>query len=73
MLRCKTCGGVYPDKQRDGTLYFHACPPSWDGTAKQYVERTDKRDENVKVIRDAAGVIERIDIQSAGKGSELAP
>lgn len=30
MLKCNTCGGIYPATQADGTLYFHACPPLGD-------------------------------------------
>jgi hypothetical protein len=27
MQRCRTCGGLYPERQPDGTRYFHACAP----------------------------------------------
>jgi hypothetical protein len=27
MVTCTTCGGRYAPIQRDGTQYFHACPP----------------------------------------------
>lgn len=27
MLKCSSCGGVYPDVLADGTSYFHRCPP----------------------------------------------
>jgi len=27
MLKCKSCGGTYEPVLRDGTQYFHACPP----------------------------------------------
>lgn len=27
MLKCNTCGGVYASVQRDGSAYFHHCPP----------------------------------------------
>jgi len=27
MLKCNTCGGTYEPIQRDGSQYFHACPP----------------------------------------------
>lgn len=25
--KCAACGGVFLDPQRDGSAYFHACPP----------------------------------------------
>lgn len=25
--RCNTCQGEYDDQGKDGSLYFHACPP----------------------------------------------
>jgi hypothetical protein len=25
--QCVTCGGVYDDRDANGVLYFHACPP----------------------------------------------
>jgi hypothetical protein len=25
--QCVSCGGVYDSVQRDGSIYFHACPP----------------------------------------------
>jgi len=25
--RCEKCGGVYQDPQRDGSRYYHVCPP----------------------------------------------
>jgi hypothetical protein len=28
LIECNVCGGRYPDVQRDGTQYFHACPKS---------------------------------------------
>lgn len=27
MVRCNVCGGTYEPIQRDGSQYFHACPP----------------------------------------------
>ena len=26
-FRCNACGGEYDDRQTDGSLYFHTCPP----------------------------------------------
>lgn len=26
-MQCNSCGGVYETLQRDGLLYYHACPP----------------------------------------------
>lgn len=45
-LQCKTCGGVYYDKDSDGIRYFHACSPvlNKDGN---YIEQPQKRDENI--------------------------
>lgn len=46
-LKCNTCGGTYDDVQADGVRYFHACAPMWDAGTEAYVERPNKRDENV--------------------------
>lgn len=27
MMKCNSCGGTYPTDQRDGTRYYHVCPP----------------------------------------------
>lgn len=27
MLKCKSCGGEYEPKTRDGAAYYHTCPP----------------------------------------------
>lgn len=27
MVKCNVCGGTYEPIQRDGSQYFHACPP----------------------------------------------
>lgn len=27
MVKCQACGGTYEATQKDGTLYFHRCPP----------------------------------------------
>ena len=57
-FRCPECAGEYEDPSRDGTPYFHACPP--DRTTGQRPDprpgedgaiRTpwdNPRDENVK-------------------------
>jgi hypothetical protein len=47
MMKCATCNGVYRPDQRGGYRYFHACPPVFDAGKQDYIERADKRDENV--------------------------
>ena len=27
ILNCNSCGGTYPDTDRDGAPYYHACSP----------------------------------------------
>jgi len=46
--RCKSCGGRYERVQRDGSIYFHACPPRIVGPDETTVERVYKRDENLR-------------------------
>jgi len=29
-LKCNACGGIYDTVQKDGTEYYHACPPLSD-------------------------------------------
>ena len=28
LKRCGNCGGEYPERQADGGVYVHACPPA---------------------------------------------
>lgn len=44
--RCKSCDGLYYDKDSAGLRYFHACSPvvNKDGQAS---EIPNKRDENI--------------------------
>jgi hypothetical protein len=30
MRKCNACGGVYEPVQRDGTEYYHVCPPLYE-------------------------------------------
>jgi len=48
--RCNTCNGEYDDELPDGTEYYHACPPVYDAARQRFVERPEKRDENVPRI-----------------------
>lgn len=68
MNKCKSCGGEYEPTQADGIQYFHACPPVWDAQASKYVERADKRDENVVVTGVDKTGKSTTAIKSAGKG-----
>lgn len=71
MTRCKSCGGTYVPVGADGLTYYHACPPVWDDSNKRYVERADKRDENVRVTghdKDGRPIVEP---KSPGKGVEV--
>jgi hypothetical protein len=52
--KCLTCAGVYSHLGADGMLYFHTCPPVFDDKKQAYVERANKRDENVDVVKAAA-------------------
>jgi hypothetical protein len=65
-FRCLACDGVYADVQRDGALYFHACPPLPPDKHGLQPERPNRRDENIAVDRRgrAAG------IRSEGAGVE---
>ncbi len=75
-FRCNSCQGTYRDTQADGTLYFHACPPTPNplfqpDTAKplpdprESIERPNKRDENITV--DAQGKAAGIKAAGAGR------
>lgn len=84
--RCKCCGGEYSPVQSDGSLYFHACPPTtrpaerMEGVPPVKVvvteseERPNKRDERLveHVERDTDGNIRkrRSDVVSEGEGFE---
>lgn len=48
-FRCRSCGGVYPDTQAQGTTYHHACPPLPRDRKHPLVtvERGGKRDERI--------------------------
>lgn len=46
--RCQSCGGTYSDTQRDGTLYFHACPPDHIDERGERVPIPNRRDENIR-------------------------
>lgn len=67
-FRCRSCGGVYPDTQANGSTYHHACGPM-PRDRKQpllIVERADKRDE--RIVHDGYGRL--AGIVSEGKGVE---
>lgn len=52
-FKCKACGAVYTDTQRDGTTYHHACPAvePIDGKPAKPMPR---RDENIALARGGA-------------------
>ena len=67
--KCNSCGGTYyPDQ--DGS-YYHACAPfSIDG--KTWIERPDKRDENVVVTgtqKKDGLIVTTVKAKSEGKGA----
>jgi hypothetical protein len=47
LFKCNACKGTYADRQHDGTLYHHACPPLRPDDHGIEAERPDKRDENL--------------------------
>lgn len=60
-FRCNTCRGEYSDAMPNGPRYFHACPPVRDPRlpppaspddedTRPFIERPDKRDENIIVV-----------------------
>lgn len=68
MRECGTCGGRYAPILPDGYRYFHACAPVWDADLKTYVERPDKRDENIQIVDDGQGGTAAV-IKSEGNGA----
>ena len=59
-LKCNSCGGTYPDTTQGGVRYFHACgpipnplyqpdPTKPNFNLQQFIERPNKRDENLIV------------------------
>lgn len=62
MMRCKSCGGEFEPKNRDGSSYFHACPPvsmvrveragAWQDVPLSDLKPTD----SINVVRDGATV-----------------
>lgn len=47
LWKCNACSGTYNDTQRDGIVYFHACPPSPPDAQGVQTELPNKRNENV--------------------------
>ena len=75
-VQCVTCSGVYDTVFRDGTRYFHACPPILNRTTGAVTERPDKRDENIDMTKVREGDPRQPDedrIRSAGRGVRRAP
>lgn len=66
---CLTCGGTFTDPLPDGYRYFHACAPVWDADQKRFVERGDKRDENIRLVVDNKGQ-KVAQVKSEGKGRQ---
>lgn len=54
-LKCITCGGEYADVCTDGLEYYHACPKI-EVSEGVYIDRADKRDENVGKMFAGKGV-----------------
>jgi hypothetical protein len=64
LFGCNACHGEYRERQRDGTVYHHACPPLRPDKNGIEAERRNKRDENV-----VYGLMDRvIGIRSEGDG-----
>lgn len=76
---CDSCGGEYSDLQKDGSEYYHACPP--DGPVNllgQASPIANPRNENVKklgliVIPGTNREITQVDLKSAGQGRTKKP
>jgi hypothetical protein len=64
LFQCHGCRGVYADTQRDGSLYFHACPPLPPDDNGIEAERPNKRDENIATHR--TGRLLGIRLEGAG-------
>lgn len=62
--KCKTCGGTYNDRGRDGSTYMHACSPSPPDEHGSQKELPNKRDETIAF--DSRGIAKGI--VSAGAG-----
>lgn len=63
-FKCISCAGEYADKCNDGLKYYHACPQI-EVSEGVYIDRPDKRDENIgKKIQgkgvDIVAIIEEI-------------
>ncbi len=50
LVKCNTCGGVYSQRQADGTDYYHACADVFDETTHTFKSRPDARDENPVLV-----------------------
>lgn len=68
-MRCKTCEGTYEPVLPSGARYFHACPPEFDADNQRWIERKDKRDENVRVTGLDKNGNPQTTAKSEGKGS----
>jgi len=95
MKACLTCGGRYEPLQRDGTLYFHVCPPlpkvrverlgaervvdpadvAIGDTELEHVvvDRSDARNENVRIEIDANGNPRSVAIADGRGTIDVAP
>lgn len=61
-LKCNSCAGVYADTCDDGLDYYHACAKI-EVSEGIYIDRPDKRDENVGKLVAGKGVSMVIDIE----------
>lgn len=57
--QCNACGGIYPDTQPDGTLYFHACGYVIDPKTGIAAPPANARNENITIAKDwkASGIV----------------
>jgi len=63
MRKCNSCGGTYSPVQRDGMLFFHACPPDivepaeFDAQGKLVKPEKRTPRTNVRDERPAPGLV----------------
>lgn len=63
-FQCLSCGATYTDRQRDGSIYLHACSPLPPNKERVQFERPARRDEQLEAVR----VGRTPGIRSEGKG-----
>jgi len=67
-MHCNTCGGEYDSVQRDGSTYFHVCPPQLLVRAELHDGRIEERPvegwRGIELVPDAAT---RAELVAAGR------